>query len=274
MRPGPGIRLEGVSFAYPGRPVLGEVTLDVAPGERLGLLGPNGSGKSTLIRLLSRVLRPQRGRILLDGRDLATFGARELARRMAVVPQETALDFPFSVMEVVLMGRSPHLAAIGFESARDVGIAEQALAQAGVADLAGRRFHELSGGEKQRVVIARALAQEPEVLLLDEPATFLDLRHVVEIFDLLADLGDERRMTVIVVLHDLNLAALYCRRLAFLKGGRLLAAGPTGDVLTYANVRATYDTDVYITLNDLTGRVNVLPLDRGHREAIRRRNGS
>jgi iron complex transport system ATP-binding protein len=268
---GPAIRIEGVSFAYGARPVLEQVTLDVAPGERLGILGPNGSGKSTLIRLLSRVLRPLRGRILFDGVDLASLSARDIARRIAVVPQEIGLDFPFSVMEVVLMGRSPHSSGFGFEGTHDLEVAERAMAQAGVLELADRGFNELSGGEKQRVVIARALAQEPRVLLLDEPATFLDIRHEVEIFDLLTDLSERDGMTLVTVLHDLNLAGLYCRRLACLREGRMLACGPTGEVLTYANVRATYDTDVYVSLNDLTGRVNVLPLDRRLRDELRRR---
>ena len=145
--------------------------------------------------------------------------------------------------------------------------------RAGVIELRDRGFSELSGGEKQRVVIARALAQEPRILLLDEPATFLDIRHEVEIFDLLTDLCEAEGKTLVVVLHDLNLAGLYCRRLAFLRGGRVLAEGPTDEVLTYANVRATYDVDVYVDTNDLTGRVNVLPLDRRLREEVRRRFG-
>jgi iron complex transport system ATP-binding protein len=253
--------------------VLDGVSLAVERGERFGILGPNGSGKSTLVRLLSRVLTPHRGRIRLDGRDLAAIPTRELARRIAVVPQETALDFPFSVMEVVLMGRAPHLGGFGFEGDRDVEAAERAMAEAGVEHLAGRSFHELSGGEKQRVVIARALAQEPELLLLDEPTTFLDIKHEVAIFDLLTDLSAERGITIVIVLHDLNLAALYCQRLAFLKEGRLLACGRTEDVLTYANVRATYDTEVYVGVNDLTGRLNVLPLGRALRDDIARRFG-
>lgn len=267
------LRAEAVSFAYPGRRVLDGVSLAVAPGERLGILGPNGSGKSTLIRLLCGVLKPTAGRVLLDGEDMAAIPTRELARRVAVVPQEIALDFPFSVTEVVLMGRSPHLTGLGFESPDDLTVAEEAMRQTGVLDLARRSFLELSGGEKQRVVIARALAQQPRLLLLDEPATFLDIRHEVEIFDLLTDLSEGRGITLVVVLHDLNVAGLYCRRLAFLRDGRLLAEGPTDDVLTYANVRATYDTEVYVDRNDITGRINVLPLDRTRREELRRRFG-
>ena len=256
----PLLRLEDVSFAYRDRTVLDGVSLDVERGERFGLLGPTGSGKSTLVRLLSHVLRPSRGRIVFDGRDLASYSPRVLARRVAVVPQETALDFPFSVLEVVLMGRAPHLGGFGFEGDRDVAAAERAMARTGVSDLAGRFFHELSGGEKQRVVIARALAQEPEVLLLDEPTTFLDIRHVVEIFDLLAALSADQAITLVVVLHDLNLAALYLQRMAFLKRGRLHACGDPERVLTYQTIREVYETDVYVHRNDLTGKLNVLPL--------------
>jgi iron complex transport system ATP-binding protein len=258
----PFVQIERVSFAYRDREVLRDVALEIPRGERFGILGPTGSGKSTLVRLLSRVLRPSTGRITLASRDLDAYAPRELARSIAVVPQETALDFPFSVLEVVLMGRAPHLGGFGFEGDRDVQAAERAMERTGVADLADRFFHELSGGEKQRVVIARALAQEPEVLLLDEPTTFLDIRHVGEIFELLCSLSEERRMTLIVVLHDLNLAALYLNRLAFLKAGRVVACGNPDDVLNYRTIREVYDTDVYVHRNDLTGKLNVLPLGR------------
>ena len=267
------LEVEDLGFAYPGRAVLDGVSFSVERGERFGILGQNGSGKSTLVRLLSRVLAPERGHVRLDGRELHELATRDLARRIAVVPQETALDFPFSVLEVVLMGRAPHLGGFGFEGDRDVQAAERAMAEAGIAHLAARSFHELSGGEKQRVVIARALAQDPELLLLDEPTTFLDIKHEVAIFDLLTDLSAERRITVVIVLHDLNLAALYCERLVFLKAGRTLACGPTAEVLTYANVREAYDTEVYVDVNDMTGRLNVLPLGKALREEIAKRFG-
>jgi iron complex transport system ATP-binding protein len=262
VTPEPFVRIDRVSFAYRDREVLRGVALEIPRGERFGLLGPTGSGKSTLVRLLSRVLRPSTGRITLASRDLDSYAPRELARSIAVVPQETALDFPFSVLEVVLMGRAPHLGGFGFEGDHDVAAAQRAMERTGVAELADRFFHELSGGEKQRVVIARALAQEPEVLLLDEPTTFLDIRHVVEIFELLCAFSVERRITLIVVLHDLNLAALYLDRLAFLKAGRVVACGNPDEVLNYQTIRDVYDTDVYVHRNDLTGKLNVLPLRR------------
>ncbi len=254
------VRIDRVRFSYRERTVLTDVSLDIASGERFGILGPTGSGKSTLIRLISGVLRPTHGSIAIDGVDLSGMPVRDIARRVAVVPQETALDFPFSVLEVVLMGRTPHLGGFGFEGDRDLEAATRAMQRTGVASLASRPFHELSGGEKQRVVIARALAQEADVLLLDEPTTFLDIRHVVEIFELLTELARDHGITLIVVLHDLNLAALYLTRLAFLKAGRVHACGAPEDVLSYATIREVYETDVYVHRNDLTGKLNVLPL--------------
>jgi len=264
------LRLDAVSFAYRERAVLREMSLEIFRGERFGVLGPTGSGKSTLLRLLSRVLRPTHGRVSLAGHELSEYAAAALARRVAVVPQETALDFPFSVLEVVLMGRAPHIGGFGFEGDRDLEAAERAMAQTGVADLAGRFFHELSGGEKQRVVIARALAQEPEILLLDEPTTFLDIRHVVEIFELLTRLSKEHALTLVIVLHDLNLAALYLTRLAFLKAGRVIATGAPDAVIDYRTIREVYETDVYVHRNDLTGKLNVLPLGSLEKERASR----
>jgi iron complex transport system ATP-binding protein len=255
------LSLERVSFSYGAIAALTDLSFSVAAGEVFGLLGPNGSGKSTVVRLLSRVLTPRSGRVRFAGRDVGTYGREELARQVAVVPQETVIELPFSVLEVVLMGRSPHLGRLGFERARDLMIAHRAMAQTGVEALAAREIHELSGGERQRVILARALAQEPRVLLLDEPTAFLDIRHQVEVYDLVKSLSRQHGLTVVAILHDLNLAALYCDRLALLKAGHLFCLGMPEHVLTYSNIKAVYETEVYIGLNDLTGKVHILPLD-------------
>ncbi len=255
-------------FRYSGEPVVREVSLTLRPGELLGVIGPNGSGKSTLLRLLSGVLRPEAGEVRLLGRHLGTYSRSELGRMIAVVPQQTLIEFPFSVMEVVLMGRAPHLGGFAFEGDRDVTIAREAMRRTGVDHLAARRIHELSGGERQRVIMARALAQDAQVLLLDEPAAFLDIRHEVEIYDLLREVAAEGR-SIISVLHDLNLAALYCDRVALLQDGRLAHLGPPAEVITYANVTAVYQTEVYVDLNDVTGAVNVLPLSRTYRDRLK-----
>ncbi len=261
----PLLRCEAVSFAYDKIAALSSVSLEVTPGEIFGLLGPNGSGKSTLLRLISGVTKPRNGQILFAGQNLQTYGREALARQIAVVPQESRIELPFSVLEVVLMGRSPYLKRFGFEQAHDLAIAQHAMEQTAVAALATREIHELSGGERQRVVLARALAQEPQLLLLDEPTAFLDIKHQVEVYDLLKRLSRQQGLTVIAIMHDLNLAALYCDRLALLKSGQVFAQGTPEQVLTYVNIKAVYDTEVYIGLNDITGKVHILPLDEEHR---------
>ncbi len=262
------IRVDQVSFTYGTIEAVKDLSFSVAKGEVFGLLGPNGSGKSTVVRLLSRVLTPRSGYVSLASRDLGTYSREELARQVAVVPQETAIELPFSVLEVVLMGRSPHLGRFGFERAEDLAIAHRAMAQTGVYELATREIHELSGGERQRVILARALAQEPRVLLLDEPTAFLDIKHQVEVYDLVKTLSRQNSLTVVAILHDLNLAALYCDRLALLKSGRLFCLGTPEQVLTYTNIKTVYETEVYIGLNDITGKVHILPLDAGTRHRL------
>jgi len=259
---------EQVSFSYGVAEVLSSISFSVSAGEIFGLLGPNGSGKSTLVRLMSGVRSPQRGRVTYAGRDLRAYRREELARAIGVVPQETTIELPFSVLEVVLMGRSPYLGKFGFESVHDLAVAQRAMEQTGVDALAAREVHALSGGERQRVILARALAQEPRVLLLDEPTAFLDIKHQVAVYDLIRQLSREQGLAVVAILHDLNLAALYCDRLALLKAGRVFYQGTPEQVLTYANVKAVYETEVYIDLNDITGKVQILPLDADTRRQL------
>ncbi len=262
------IDCDRVSFAYGTIHALSELSFSVMKGEILGLLGPNGSGKSTAVRILSRVLAPRSGCVRLDGKDLALYSREELARQIAVVPQETRIELPFSALEVVLMGRSPHIGRLSFERTEDLQIAYRAMEQTGVRELAAREIHGLSGGERQRVILARAVAQEPRVLLLDEPTAFLDIKHQVEVYDLVKTLSRQASLTVIAVLHDLNLAALYCDRLALLKAGRLFCVGAPEEVLTYATIKTVYETEVYIGLNDITGKVHILPLAAEHRHRL------
>lgn len=263
------LEARNLCFSYGENAVVNDVSFSVAPGEMLGILGPNGSGKSTLLRLLSGVLNPASGEVRVHGRPLASYSRRELGQAIAVVPQDTVIEFPFSVTEVVLMGRSPHLGGFAFEGDRDVEVAHRAMRRTGVLHLAHRSIHELSGGERQRVVLARALAQEARIMLLDEPGAFLDIRHTVEIYDLLQDLQREGR-SVVTVLHDLNLAALYCDRVALLKAGRLFRLGTPAEVITYSALTEVYETEVYVDTNDITGAINVLPLSRVYRERLRR----
>ncbi len=224
------LSIQNVSHDYGRGPVLRQVSCEVASGDFLAVVGPNGAGKSTLLRVAAGILEPVSGEARLGDDAVLSLPRAEAARRVALVPQETALAFPFSVLQVALMGRHPHLGPWQFEGARDLEAARAALARVGLAGSEERRFHELSGGEKQRVVLARAIAQEAPLLLLDEPTAFLDLRHQVGIYDILADLG-AAGTTVVAVTHDLNLAGAYCKRVMVLRDGAVRALGPPREVL-------------------------------------------
>ena len=258
------LAVEKVSFAYDNhaRPVVDGVSLSVPRGAFVGLLGPNGSGKTTLLRLLSGTLVPDRGRVLLDGQAIAGMSRRDLARRIAVVPQETHSAFDYSALEIVMMGRYPHLGAFELEGASDLAIARRAMADTGTASFEDRRFAALSGGEKQRVVIAGALAQASDVLLLDEPTASLDLGFQLEIAALLSRLNRDRGTTMVVSTHDLNLAATLCTELVLLKEGRVIAQGPTDNVLTPAHVRDLYGVIADVTTHPRAGHLTVVPLGR------------
>jgi iron complex transport system ATP-binding protein len=260
----PVLHAGDVAFAYDrrGRSVVDGVTLAVPRGTIAGLLGPNGSGKTTLLRLLSGVVTPARGTVTIDGVPIATLSRREMARRVAIVPQETHSTFDFSVLEIVLMGRYPHLGAFELEGKDDVAIARAAMAATGTAAFESRRFATLSGGEKQRVVIASALAQSSEILLLDEPTASLDLGFQFEIATLLARLNRERGVTMVVSTHDLNLAATLCTELALLKAGRVLAYGPTERVLNADSIRTLYGVEADVVKHPRAGHLTVVPIGR------------
>jgi iron complex transport system ATP-binding protein len=253
-----------VSFAYRRAPVLHGVSLQAPRGAMVALLGPNGSGKTTLLRILAGILTPALGRVAIDGQPLALMTRRELARRVAVVPQETQATFDFSVLDMVLMGRYPHLGPFELEGAADLEIARGALAATGTAAFEARRFATLSGGEKQRVVIAGALAQASDMLLLDEPTAALDLHYQLEIAALLRQLNGERGTTMIISTHDLNLAAALCERVVLLKQGRVIAQGATSDTLTAQNVRLLYEVDADVTFHERAGHLTVVPIGRTH----------
>jgi len=233
------LRLEAVSLDFSGVAVLRSVELSVAPGEIVGLLGPNGAGKTTLLRVASGQLAPTSGRVLLDDRPLASWHPRELARRLAVVPQDLHVPFPFSAGELVLMGRTPHQPLLSLESDEDVAHAMAALARLGVAHLADRRIDELSGGERQLVLLSRALAQDAPLLLLDEPTSFLDLRHRLEVLSVVAE-RVRGGASALVVSHDLALAVRSCDRLVVLADGEVAADGSPGAVVSAELIQRVY----------------------------------
>jgi len=258
------LRADAVSFGYRGAPAaafsLTDVTVAIAPGSLTGLLGPNGCGKTTLLKLLCGVLQPQRGTVTLDDRPLASLARRELARHVAIVPQETHPAFDYAAMEMVLMGRHPHLGPFQLEGPADFAIARESLIVTGTAHLAERSYMTLSGGEKQRVIIASALTQATELLLLDEPTASLDLGYQLEVASLLGRLNRERRVTMVLATHDLNLAASLCDRLVVMRSGRVLAHGPTADVLTGAMVQQLYDVDADVQFHPRAGHLTVVPV--------------
>ncbi len=254
----PHLLVKTLHVSYGPIQALRGVTMSAKHGEFLGIIGPNGSGKSTLLRAIVRELRPHEGQILLDGRDIWLFDSRALARRVAVVPQNTAIAFDFTVLEVVLLGRTPHLGRLEMEGANDYQAAENALAVTDTAHLRDRPATQISGGELQRVMIAKALAQEPELLLLDEPTSHLDINHQLHIMDLVRELNDQRGLTVISVHHDLNLAAQYCDRLVVLKDGVVFSEGSPADVLTAETVEEAYGAEVEVGRHPVNGRPFVI----------------
>jgi iron complex transport system ATP-binding protein len=241
----PAIRTENLTFAYKDKPVLDGISLSVEKGEMVGILGPNGSGKTTLLKICSAVLKG-RGAVKLNGKNVQTYGKRELSRLFAMVPQDNQILFPYTVAEIVLMGRASYHSPLALEGDQDIEVARASMELTDCLSFAERYLHELSGGEKQRVIIARALAQEPEILLLDEPSAFLDLKHQVQVFELMRRLNRERALTIVAALHDLNLAALFFPRLVLLSDGRIYRDGSPKEVLTEKTIEDVYGIQVRI----------------------------
>jgi iron complex transport system ATP-binding protein len=252
------LSIKNVTAAYGKKTVLDGVEIEVREGEFVGLIGPNGSGKTTLLRVATGVLTPRKGEVLLRSVNLQSVGRRTLARTIAFLPQDLATEFSFTVREVTLMGRYPHLPRIGYETRKDLDITERAMELTGVSHLADRIITELSGGERQRVFIAMCLAQEPELLVLDEPTNHLDIGHQLSALDLIRKLNHETNMTVISVFHDLNLAAEYCERVVVLDGGRVDALGPPEDVLTTDMILRVYGVSVFTERNPISNRPHIV----------------
>ena len=260
------IKVDSVTFGFGGKgiavssPVLKEVSIEIVPGEVVGILGPNGSGKSTLLKILMRILLPQKGIIEMFGQPHSSLSQGEIARRVALVPQETQQAFPFTINEMVLMGRYPHHSrtwGLGWEEPRDRAVVMKAMEDLNVAHLGDRLITDVSGGERQRAVIARALAQEPEVLLLDEPTAFLDLHHQLDIARIVRRLNKERGLTVILVSHDLNLASQFCDRVLLFKCGEIAKIGHPKEVICREHLESVYGCEVIIDRHPQSGMPRV-----------------
>jgi iron complex transport system ATP-binding protein len=239
------VAIARLSYAYGTRPVLDNLSFEIDVRNFFIIIGPNGSGKTTLLKAMVGLL-PAQGEIHLLGKPLGAYGRREMARRLAFVPQMITEELPFTVHEVVLMGRTPHMGLLGLERPGDIAQAQAAMQFTGVDHLAHRKIDALSGGERQRVFIARAICQQPEIILLDEPTAALDLAHQARLMDLMERLKTEKGVTVVMVSHDVNLAAMYADRLLLLKDGHIKALGPPGEVLTYEGIEETYGCRVLV----------------------------
>ena len=253
------IEANSISFRYHEDWVLQDVSFRVEKGEFVGVIGPNGSGKTTLLKILYRLLSPQKGEILFELVPMRKMDRNDIAKRVAVVAQETQLLFPFSVLETVLMGRSPYLGHLMFESEKDLEIAKKAMEWTKVFPFSERPMDELSGGERKRVFIARALAQEPEVILLDEPTANLDIHHQIDFLDLILTLNRERGLTIVMASHDMNIASEFCDRLILLQDGRIYKMGTPDEVITQENIESVYGCEVRIDQNPVSGmpRINL-----------------
>ncbi|MBK5191441.1 MAG: ABC transporter ATP-binding protein [Methanosarcinales archaeon] len=254
------LEIKDVDAYYGSVQVLEGVDFSAAKGELLGIIGPNGSGKTTLLRAIARILKPKTGAILLDGKQVMQMKDKEFSRKFAAVPQDTTIQFDFSALDVVLMGRNPHLGRLELESEKDIDIARRCMELTNCWHLAERPVTELSGGERQLVIIARALTQEPKVLLLDEPTSHLDINYQIEIMGLLKHLTVHEGLIIIAVIHDLNLAAQYCDRLALLRDGKIVSIGTQYEVLTAENIKTAFGADVIVKRHEVTNQCYVSPI--------------
>jgi iron complex transport system ATP-binding protein len=256
------LRISGIDCYYGSIKALDNINFSVREGEFVGILGPNGSGKTTALRAISRTLKPRMGTIFLDDKNIYDIENREVAKNVAVVPQESMSTFDFTTLDIVLMGRNPYIDRFSQESREDLAIAKRVMELTNTWSFAERPVNELSGGEKQRVIIARALTQEPKILLLDEPTSHLDISNQLEIMDLIKHLCETKKLLIVAVFHDFNLAARYCDSIILLKDGKIVAVGKSDETLTSENVRKVFSVDTIVKKHPVTGFLHVIPVSR------------
>jgi iron complex transport system ATP-binding protein len=257
------IEADSISFRYHEDWVLKEISFRVERGEFVGVIGPNGSGKTTLLKILYRLLSPQKGEIFFERIPMKKMDRTDIAKKIAVVAQETQILFPFSVLETVLMGRSPYIGHFMFESEKDLEISKRAMGWTNILPFSERSIDELSGGERKRVFIARALSQEPEVILLDEPTANLDIHHQMDFLNLILTLNRERGLTIVMASHDMNLASEFCDRLILLQEGRIYKMGTPEEVITKEHIESVYGCEVWIDQNPISGMPRISLLKKG-----------
>lgn len=256
------VELKNIIFGYDKQKILNDISIDIEAGSFTSIIGPNGSGKSTLLKVISSLITPEGGNVKLDGIDIKAMSQLDIAKKIAVVPQENNIEYRFSVQDIVLMGRYPHLGRFQTESLNDYKLVGNALEMTNTLYLKDRYINELSGGEKQRVIIARALAQQPKIILLDEPTSYLDIQHQVEVLELLERLNKEEGLTVVLILHDINLAARFSSNMILLKEGAIIEKGSPKDVITLENLKNAYEIDMIISRNPYSDSPYVIPLSK------------
>jgi iron complex transport system ATP-binding protein len=250
------IQIKNLNFSYATKKILENINLKINPGEFVGIIGPNGSGKTTLLKNICRVLKPDKGVVSIDGR--VHYGPKELAQKLAVVSENEPVNFDFTVLEIVLMGRAPFLRRFQQEAKEDIEIAKRSMEATDTLQFMKRPITQLSAGERQRVFIAQCLAQTPKIILLDEPTNYLDINHKIRIFNFFSALNKEGGVTVLSVLHDLNLASRYCDKLILMSDGKIFTSGDVENVLTEINIQKVYGIDVIIRRDEITGKLMIL----------------
>jgi iron complex transport system ATP-binding protein len=255
------IEAKNLSYSYDNNDVFKDLSFSVPKGTFFIIIGPNGSGKTTLMKVLSGIKRPDKGKLYILDKVIEQYSRRSLAQTIAMAPQMTTVDFPFTVREIVLMGRSPYKGLLGFDNQTDLQIAQQAMAFTQVEHLAKRKLGQLSGGEQQRVLIARAICQEPEIILLDEPTASLDLAHQVRVMDLMEQLQKKKNITVIMVSHDINLACMYAQSLLLIQNGKIVSIGSPAQVLNYKTLEQAYGCPLLVDQSPLGNfpRITLVP---------------
>ena len=256
------LEIKNLTFGYESNIVLSEINLSFSEGEFVGIIGPNGAGKSTLLKIIDGILPCQEDRVLLNEMEVGSYPRKLLSRLISYLPQETEFAFSYTVEEVVRMGRFPYLKGIVYYSHEDEQVIKNAMRIMDIERFIHRNFNELSGGEKQRVLIASALVQQPRILLLDEPTSALDLHHQIEIYQILKDQQRTQKLTIIVVTHDINLAAQYCERMILLHRGKIVSDGTSDEVLKFQTLQDIFGVKVYIDINPMTQSIYILPYGR------------
>lgn len=254
------LELKNISFAYGSKDVLKDISLDIEEGDFISIIGPNGSGKSTLIKIMNNIYQPKTGEVILRDKIISSYKIKDIAKEISLVPQEVDINYDFTVEDIVAMGRYSHLKALENESDEDYKIIEEAMTLTNVYNLKDRKVTEISGGEKQRTMIAKAIAQDSNIILLDEPTSSLDMNHQIEIMDFLTKLNKEKKLTVITVLHDINLASRYSNKLILIKDGRVIDRGSPAEVVTEENMRDAYNLEAAIDLNRYTNKTYLVAL--------------